>query len=603
MPTIPTGRVNSLGMPGPQGIQGEQGPTGPTGPDGPAGDRFDTGDIDVTGVTDSTAALQAVVQPTDRPAADAFGDNRITVDLPRGAYIRITAPITITRPVHIRGNGARIFCDTVSGLTDMFVFEDTAISSMLEDCWLLYAIAAPSLIDNSHTAVKVECFNFQMRDVTIDGAGYGLVLDTEGDTLNLNSAYVENCWAKNNRRAGLYILGTDVSASSFIAFRTLVSQNYFESVNGAGAAKGIYERSANGSTYVGCHVEISDEGIVIQPPGGIAPSTFIGQYVEEGDGCYWRPANGVSGTDYSGNTTVVGGHMAYLQETRNDRVGARSSQLTFRQAYTARMSGLPTLVFANSGSSDTITRSAGPGGSTAGSWIVDGFRAGMTMAAISGTTSNNGASGTIVSVTDTVLTFGAGTSLTNETKTNSQQVIITATDTAFQVEIPAENLDSAMLFKAEDSSASSMLWKFDGATAATERWKLQAFLAQSKTLLGTQLVDNGGGNYDVEPIVGPTVPQVISGTGSWGQLENTIFVKGTGARTITIPVAAAGDNFELTIVDFNQNASSSGNITLSPSGSGTINGVSTFVMSTDGQVVKLRMIASSGANGTWLKVN
>jgi hypothetical protein len=70
-----------------------------------------------------------------------------------------------------------------------------------------------------------------------------------------------------------------------------------------------------------------------------------------------------------------------------------------------RMTGSPTLTFAEVGATgDTITRSAG-------SFITDGFAVGMYVT-VSGSSSNN-VSGTIASLTDTVITFGT-TDLANE---------------------------------------------------------------------------------------------------------------------------------------------------------------------------------------------
>jgi len=71
----------------------------------------------------------------------------------------------------------------------------------------------------------------------------------------------------------------------------------------------------------------------------------------------------------------------------------------------ARLTGNPNLTFANVGSADTITRSAG-------SWISDGF-ANNDYVTITGSVSNNTA-GKVATVTDTVLTFGATVSLVNE---------------------------------------------------------------------------------------------------------------------------------------------------------------------------------------------
>jgi hypothetical protein len=69
-------------------------------------------------------------------------------------------------------------------------------------------------------------------------------------------------------------------------------------------------------------------------------------------------------------------------------------------------SGGRTLSFANVGAADTITASSG-------SFITDGYKAGM-LVTIAGSASNNMTTGQIVSVTATVISFGATTSLTNE---------------------------------------------------------------------------------------------------------------------------------------------------------------------------------------------
>lgn len=65
-----------------------------------------------------------------------------------------------------------------------------------------------------------------------------------------------------------------------------------------------------------------------------------------------------------------------------------------------------TLTFANSGSADTITASSG-------SFVSDGYYAGM-LVTIAGTSSNNMTTGKLATVSATVLTFGADTSLVNE---------------------------------------------------------------------------------------------------------------------------------------------------------------------------------------------
>jgi hypothetical protein len=72
----------------------------------------------------------------------------------------------------------------------------------------------------------------------------------------------------------------------------------------------------------------------------------------------------------------------------------------------ARMAGAPSLIFADSGTADTITRDTG-------SWIADGFAVGDVVT-IEGSTSNN-VTGVLATVTALVLTLGATTSLVAET--------------------------------------------------------------------------------------------------------------------------------------------------------------------------------------------
>jgi hypothetical protein len=102
-------------------------------------------------------------------------------------------------------------------------------------------------------------------------------------------------------------------------------------------------------------------------------------------------------------------------ETGNERYVLAKAQLRDRQPQatmsktTVRMSGTPTVTFANSGDADTITRN------DAGSFITDGFVAGdlitVTGAAVGG---NNITAKAVANVAASVLTFGSDTTLTNE---------------------------------------------------------------------------------------------------------------------------------------------------------------------------------------------
>ena len=300
--------------------------------------RFDVGTTDPTGVTDTTVALQAVLQPTDRQPPSAWGDTRHTVELQPGARFRITSQLQITRRVHIRGNGAEVFCDPSTGLCDMLRIHSSAASSLIEGVTFRYRIASVQLTDNDKTAITVEAFNTQLRDVEIDGAGYGLVLDTQDNTKNLNWFFAENVNITNSRRRAHLTKGTDASGGSFIGVRTLTTENHFDGSNGFGPAIAAEDSSANGNAYLGCLWEVSNVGLRIANTGGPNPSVFIGCYVEGTDPIEWVG-------NYSGNTTVVGGILAIREDVKGDRVGAQHSRLKFRAlsdagiAYTVAIPG------------------------------------------------------------------------------------------------------------------------------------------------------------------------------------------------------------------------------------------------------------------------
>ena len=78
--------------------------------------------------------------------------------------------------------------------------------------------------------------------------------------------------------------------------------------------------------------------------------------------------------------------------------------------------GYEGLTFTNSGASDTLAR-------TNGSWLLDGFRAGDTVT-IAGTSSNDATTDVIVTATAHTLTFGAGTTLVNESHTANGVTIV-----------------------------------------------------------------------------------------------------------------------------------------------------------------------------------
>lgn len=80
------------------------------------------------------------------------------------------------------------------------------------------------------------------------------------------------------------------------------------------------------------------------------------------------------------------------------------------------VSGTPDFTFLDSGTSDTITRSAG-------SWVDDGFIDEMTLT-ITGSVSNNGVDVyTIASVTPTTLTLSVSSAVTNEGPTSAPTIV------------------------------------------------------------------------------------------------------------------------------------------------------------------------------------
>jgi hypothetical protein len=298
--------------------------------------RFDVGATDPTGAADTTAALQAVIQPADRQPASAWGDTRHTVELQPGARFRISSQLQITRRVHIRGNGAEIFCE--SALCDMLRIQASAPGTLIEGLTFRYRVASVQLQDNDRTAVKVEAFNTQLRDVEIDGAGYGLVLDASAPGTNLNWFFAENVSITNSRRRAHYAKGLDASGGVFVGVRTLTTENHFDSANHFGPAIAAEESSNNGNTYVGCLWEVSNVGLRVANTSGPNPSVFVGCYVEGADPIEWVG-------NFATKTTVIGGILGRREDVKGDRVGAQMSRLTFRAvsnagiAYTVAIPG------------------------------------------------------------------------------------------------------------------------------------------------------------------------------------------------------------------------------------------------------------------------
>lgn len=125
------------------------------------------------------------------------------------------------------------------------------------------------------------------------------------------------------------------------------------------------------------------DGTFYAPVGGATPFTRLDSFT-------W--------TDSENATRAKNSYWLWRAGLGHAPAAANATQIT--------ASGGRTLTFANSGSADTITASSG-------SFISDGYKPGM-LVTIAGSASNNLTTGPIATVTATVLTFGSGTSLTNE---------------------------------------------------------------------------------------------------------------------------------------------------------------------------------------------
>lgn len=279
-------------------------------------------ELDVTGVECSDEALAALLNPDRSWSAPLL---RVVVDLPTDARIRVcNGPIHIETPINLQGNGARLFGHPSTGLTGLLACDVGADRTQIEDLELRYMLGSPAAQDNTQIALDVNCSQFTLKDSYIKGAGIGLNIDGNSDdgiqdTQNLNWPYVENVTIADSRVAGLRVRGMDASGGTFNGVRIFSTKQHF----GGPPAVALEESSANGNTYVGALIEYSDRGIVVNPPGGLATSTFLGAYIEEGDTAEWLGNN-------SHSTLVAGGLLARLGTVNGDRVGAGNSRLMFR---------------------------------------------------------------------------------------------------------------------------------------------------------------------------------------------------------------------------------------------------------------------------------
>lgn len=102
-----------------------------------------------------------------------------------------------------------------------------------------------------------------------------------------------------------------------------------------------------------------------------------------------------------------------------------------------------------------------------------------------------------------------------------------------------------------------------------------------------------GLNFEYRRLAQP----VTTASSTWDQSSVAVHVKGSGARTVNLPDPTTEvEGWEVQIVDALGN-SAAGNITIDPSGAGTINGASTLVLSTNYASARLRWVSA----GVWVR--
>jgi hypothetical protein len=107
-------------------------------------------------------------------------------------------------------------------------------------------------------------------------------------------------------------------------------------------------------------------------------------------------------------------------------------------------------------------------------------------------------------------------------------------------------------------------------------------------------VDADGTNFEYRRLAQVTT----AASDTWDGSSVAVHVKGSGARSIALPEPTTPtEGHVVTVVDALGNAAA-GNITIDPSGSGTINGAGTLVLSTNYASARLQWVSA----GVWVRV-
>ncbi len=270
--------------------------------------------IDTSGTDCSDAALLALVQPN--PASlNLWGP---TVDLPTNSRIRICQTLTLLHAVRIRGNGAQILISAVD-VGHFDAIEIKASNTAIENLEIRFE--AGSTFDHESIAISVKAPRTVLRDIIIASPGYGVVARATSETPNVNLQRWDNISVVGCKRVGLELSGIDASGGIITGANV---QACVDPRGGTNRAVGLLEATANGNLHQGHNLEINDVSLRMAPTGGVAPSTFIGVYIEGGDPVEF------SG-NYVHNSTTVGGHLSTRNEVKGDRIGAANSRLSFKE--------------------------------------------------------------------------------------------------------------------------------------------------------------------------------------------------------------------------------------------------------------------------------